>query len=130
MGRQFDGNGNAVKNPYGGGYVFYLKVYKDYLIETRTTWEDPIAKDYRYNFYGQLERGERVYKSGNLGYIISKTGDVIHIIESYDFRFGNNVKNTTYWQVLKGDFSQQLYEESVRAYQEQQWRDYMDIYSY
>lgn len=121
-GKYWDANGNQGKSPYWN--CFYLKVYSDYLVETTTSLGNPIANDYRYPYIGKNDNGDRLYKSNNKTFIISRSGKVTIALSSYDMRFGNNVTISTYWEVLKGDYSQQLLQE-----QQQQLNNW-DFFSY
>ena len=96
--------------------AFYAKIYEDCLVETSGV---PIAKDHYYYYIGNNKQNSRVYQNNRTFYIVDQNYNLTKVIESYDYRFGNNVKKYFYHEIIKGDRPQQNLDEIMDEYRRQ-----------
>lgn len=113
---------NDQKEPVNGqsSTSFYVKIYANKLVKTMSVWGYAQSQDFEYRFVEINKDGQRVYENNIMSSIL--VDDKYNIIEVFtynSFKFGSNVKEHTYWRVVKGDHEKeynQKHQEDGSAY--------------
>lgn len=83
---------------------FYVKIYEQNLIQTTSVIGQPRPVDFEYKFKGIDKDGNRVYELNIVtSMLVDANYDIKTVISLPSSRYGNNVQEHTYWEVVKGD---------------------------
>lgn len=105
--------------------AFYAKIYENCLIETSGV---PLPTDHYYTYIGNNKQNERIYQYNSFYFLVDRNYNLTRVIQTYDYRFGTNVKKYLYCEIQKGDLPKQTPEEIWQDYkgQSETW----DMYRY
>lgn len=92
--------------------VFHAQIYKDSLIDRHGDAWHSIAQKYRYDYIGIDDQNCRIYQNNGRRFVVDSDFNITIIVEWYDMRFGwGNVRKDTYYEVVKGDYSEDIRKE-------------------
>ncbi len=117
---------------------FYIKIYENRLIKTMSVWGYAQPQDFEYKYVGKNEDGQRVFENNTMSSIlVDNQYNIIEVFTYSSYKYGNNVKNHTYWRVVKGDHENeynQKHKEDGSSYESQyqkyQMPEYYQIFDY
>ncbi len=105
--------------------AFYVKIYENCLVETSGS---PLPQDYYYTYIGNDKQNKRIYQCNTFYFLVDRNNNLTRAIQTYDFRFGTNVKKYIYSEIKKGDLPKQTPEEILQEYKNQV--DMWNMYHY
>lgn len=112
---------------------YYVKIYANKLIKTMSVWGYSQPQDIEYKYIGKNDDNQRIYENNSLfSILVDADYNIIEVFTMPSSRYGNNVKEHTYWRVVKGDKEQEYNQEhqndgsAYNTYQDQ----YPNIFDY
>jgi len=103
-----------------------------------SVWGYAQPQDFEYKYVGKNEDGQRVFENNTMSSIlVDNQYNIIEVFTYSSYKYGNNVKNHTYWRVVKGDHENeynQKHKEDGSSYESQyqkyQMPEYYQIFDY
>lgn len=99
--------------------AFYAKIYENCLVETSGS---PQAKNHYYTYIGNNNQNERIYQYNSLYFLVDRNYNLTRVIQTYDYRFGTNVKKYLYSEIKKGDLPRRTPQEIL-----DEWRRRVEL---
>ena len=122
------GNGYDDKHQYDspvGCQAMYVKVYEKKLITTVPAWGSPDYIDINYEFEGVNNKRKRIYRNGDTTFLVDSVYDLEKVISSYSYN--GNKRTDTYWEVVKGDYSEDCLRRLEGALEFERMKSTMDL---
>lgn len=83
---------------------FYAKIYETKLLKTMSVIGNPQPQTMEYKYIGSTEDGYRIYELNQYSsFLVDDNYDIIEVFAMPSTKYGTNVWDHTYWEVVKGD---------------------------
>lgn len=85
-------------------YSYYVKIYNDSLVVTTVEFGTGKIIDLKYLFSGKDDEGNKIYTKDRMNsYLMDENYDLMRVLSTPIYIYGNNVWRSTYWEIVKGE---------------------------